>query len=48
MMEAAISNIFCIKCLRTSKVCEKLKGQFKNFLKLAPDVLARAYSTIPF
>jgi hypothetical protein len=32
MMEAAISNRFGIKRLRTSKACEKLKGQLKNFL----------------
>jgi hypothetical protein len=32
MMEAAILNRFCIKCLRTSKACEKLKGQLKEFL----------------
>jgi hypothetical protein len=32
MMEAAISNRFCIKRLRTSKACEKLKGQLKIIL----------------
>jgi hypothetical protein len=31
MMEAAILNGFGIKRLRTSKACEKLKGQLKIF-----------------